>query len=169
VHKLAACLTDMSVTEWLRLLNRKVFFWVGEHRVDELLGARAYRNRAHTVLVVKTAALIAAHEASITLAAINTGSTLYDPRPRGSAAAIRCCRSPDTRSSIGVGRGERRRKPSPSSQSVRRCIRFDDKEIVWDSENGGFVIVNPDGTIETFYLAPDDDGAYYEFQCARTS
>jgi uncharacterized protein DUF7002 len=84
VDKLAACLIDMTVIEWLRLLNRKVFFWVGEHRVNELLGAQAYRNRAHMVLVVETASLVAAHEVEITLSAINTGSTLYDPRPRGS-------------------------------------------------------------------------------------
>jgi len=84
LNKLAASLTDMTVTEWLRLLNRKVFFWVDEHRVTELLGAKAYRNRAHIVLVADTAALVAAHEADITLAAINTGSTLYKPQPRGS-------------------------------------------------------------------------------------
>ena len=40
VGKLERCLTDMSVTEWLRLLNRKVFFWLIEERVEQLLGAK---------------------------------------------------------------------------------------------------------------------------------
>lgn len=31
-----------------------------------------------------------------------------------------------------------------------------------------FVVVNPDGTIETMYLR-DDDGAYFESECERTS
>jgi hypothetical protein len=84
LSKLAASLTDMTVTAWLRLLNRKVFFWVSEHRVDELLAAQHYRDREHVVLVVDTAALVTAHEPAITLSAINTGATLYNPPPRGS-------------------------------------------------------------------------------------
>ena len=74
----------MTVTEWLRLLNRKVFFWVSEHRVHELLAAQPYRDREHIVLVVDTAALVAALEPAITLSAINTGATLYNPPLRGS-------------------------------------------------------------------------------------
>jgi hypothetical protein len=82
--KLAACLTDMTVDEWLRLLNRKVFFWPHQKRVEELLGAKAYRDRAHLVLTVDTASLVGVYSPAITLAAINTGATLYDPQPRGS-------------------------------------------------------------------------------------
>jgi hypothetical protein len=74
----------MSVGEWLALLNRKVFFWVTEERVNELLAAQAYRDRAHVVLVVDTASLCAPYGDKITLAPINTGSTLYDPPRRGS-------------------------------------------------------------------------------------
>jgi predicted HTH transcriptional regulator len=55
VSTLAECLTDMTVSEWLRLLNRQVFFWVREQRVNELLGAQAYRDHAHIVLVLDTA------------------------------------------------------------------------------------------------------------------
>ena len=83
VAKLQACLTDMSVEQWLNLLNRKVFFWPTESRVEELLGARAYRDRAHLVLVVDRSSLVAAHADSITIAAINTGATLYNPPQRG--------------------------------------------------------------------------------------
>jgi hypothetical protein len=88
VVKLARCLTDMTVIERLHVLNRKVFFWVGEHRVTELLTAQAYRGRAHIVLIVDTAAVVAAYEADITLAPINTGCTLYDPQPRGSETLL---------------------------------------------------------------------------------
>jgi hypothetical protein len=88
VNKLAACLTDMTATEWLRLLNRKVFFWVSEQRVDDLLGAQAYRDRAHVVLLVDTASMVAAHQDKITLAPINSGATLYDPPPRGSETLV---------------------------------------------------------------------------------
>jgi hypothetical protein len=81
--KLANCLTGMTISEWLSLLNRKVFFWPTEERVQELLGAREYRARDHLVLVIRTASLVAIHGPEITLAPINTGAVLYDPPTRG--------------------------------------------------------------------------------------
>ena len=81
--KLARCLTDMSVGEWLALLNRKVFFWPTEERVQELLAAGEYRARDHLVLVIRTKSLVAIHGPEITLAPINTGAVLYNPPPRG--------------------------------------------------------------------------------------
>jgi alkylated DNA nucleotide flippase Atl1 len=83
VDKLQSCLTDMAVSEWVELLNRKVFFWPTDQRVEDLLGALAYRGREHLVLVVNTESLLAVHESAVTLAPINTGSVLYDPPPRG--------------------------------------------------------------------------------------
>jgi hypothetical protein len=88
LSKLEACLTDMTVAEWLALLNRKVFFWPTAERVHDLLGALAYRNRAHLVLMIRTSSLVAAHESAITLAPINTGSVLYDPPERGSRTLL---------------------------------------------------------------------------------
>src|SRR4051812_522398 len=38
---LKACLTDMSPREWYEHLNRRVFFWVREEKLNDLLGARA--------------------------------------------------------------------------------------------------------------------------------
>lgn len=81
--KLERCLTGMSVSEWLALLNRKVFFWPTEERVQELLGASEYRALDHLVLVVRTKSLVAIHGPEITLAPINTGAVLYNPPPRG--------------------------------------------------------------------------------------
>lgn len=80
---LERCLVGMTPVEWLRELNRRVFFWLAEDRVRGLLRGRAYGNRPHDVLTVDTASLVAAHEDEITLAPINTGSTIYNPRPRG--------------------------------------------------------------------------------------
>lgn len=80
---LLKCLRNMTPCEWHELLNRKVFFWVTEERVQQLLGARMYRNSAHTVITLDTASMLKAHQDEITLSPINSGSTLYDPRPRG--------------------------------------------------------------------------------------
>lgn len=83
--KLAAALTDMTVEQWLRQLNSKVFFWLQRERVDRLLSARAYRNSRHLVLTVDTKRLLD-HVGNdrVTLSRINTGSTAYRAAPRGS-------------------------------------------------------------------------------------
>lgn len=80
---LERCLVGMTPVEWYRELNRRVFFWLDEDRVTGLLRGRAYRGRPHNVLTVDTVSLVSAHEEEITLAPINTGSTIYNPRPRG--------------------------------------------------------------------------------------
>jgi hypothetical protein len=83
--KLAAALTDMTVEQWLRLLNSKVFFWLQRERVDRLLHARAYRNNSHLVITVDTQLLLDhIGDDSVTLSRINTGSTAYLAAPRGS-------------------------------------------------------------------------------------
>jgi hypothetical protein len=80
---LAQCLVGMTPVEWYRELNRRVFFWLNKGRVCGLLRGQAYRRRRHDVLTIDTASLVAAYEDQITLAPINTGSTIYNPRPRG--------------------------------------------------------------------------------------
>ena len=80
---LAQCLVGMTPVEWYCELNRRVFFWLNEGRVVGLLRGQAYRGRPHDVLTIDTASLVAAHSDQITLAPINTGSTIYNPRPRG--------------------------------------------------------------------------------------
>lgn len=81
---LAKCLTDMSLEEWLAVLNSRVFFWLDEPHLETLLGAKAYRDGAHDVIQVETAKLLELHESRITLSPINSGSTIYNARPRGS-------------------------------------------------------------------------------------
>jgi hypothetical protein len=75
----------MSLTEWYRLLNERVFFWVREERLQRLLNARAYREEAHTIIVVNAGELVGAHAGDIKLSPINSGSTAYVAVPRGRA------------------------------------------------------------------------------------
>ena len=80
--KLGACLVDMTVSEWLFMLNQKVFFWPSQRRCEELLGAKAYRDTWHTVIEVDSTALLKLHD--VTLSPINSGAVLYEPPKRGS-------------------------------------------------------------------------------------
>jgi hypothetical protein len=80
---LRKCLKGMTPPQWYRLLNSKVFFWLTAERVARLLSARAYRDREHTVLTIDTARLLQNHEEEVTLSPINSGSTVYNPQPRG--------------------------------------------------------------------------------------
>src|SRR5579862_6072994 len=82
--QLARCLTGgLTPAAWYRILNRRVFFWVSEDRLDRLLGARAYRQEAHDVITFDTASLLGEHLRSITLSPINSGATRPNPQPRG--------------------------------------------------------------------------------------
>jgi hypothetical protein len=74
---------DLTPTDWYRLLNARVFFWLTQSRLDTLLRAAAYRDRPHTILVVDTASLLARHAPRVELSPINSGSTVYNPAPRG--------------------------------------------------------------------------------------
>lgn len=81
--KLEACLDGMTLEEFYRMLNNRVFFWLTEKRLQTLLHARAYRDQQHTVLTVDTARLVEHYEQQITLSPINSGSTAYRAMPRG--------------------------------------------------------------------------------------
>jgi hypothetical protein len=83
LKRLEGALTDMTVQQWLVLLNSLCFFWPTTGRVKRLLGAPHYAELEHDVLVFDTAALIAAHGERVRLAAINTGATRPFARPRG--------------------------------------------------------------------------------------
>jgi len=83
-ERLRSCLTDMTPTQWYRLLNDRVFFWLTEERLIELLCAKAYRDREHDVLVVDTAALLASRGDAVLLSPINSGATIYNAPKRGS-------------------------------------------------------------------------------------
>jgi hypothetical protein len=77
------CLIDLTPAEWYRVLNNQVFFWVTKDRLLTLLSARAYRDRVHCILTVDTKQLLERHLERVKLSPINSGSTLYNPQPRG--------------------------------------------------------------------------------------
>jgi hypothetical protein len=83
-EKLRRCLRDgLTPRDWYRTLNRRVFFWVSEQRLMDLLEAKAYRGRRHTILTVPTARLLERFADRVTLSSINSGATLFNPAPRG--------------------------------------------------------------------------------------
>jgi hypothetical protein len=77
----------MTVEDWYRLINRKVFFWAEWKRLDWLLGARAYRGEPHVVIKVDTRTLIDQCAGRTTLTSMNSGSAL--PSSSGAPAPPR--------------------------------------------------------------------------------
>lgn len=70
-------LSDLTVAQWLEMLNNRVFFWLHADKLNTLLSARRYRNLAHDVITVDTASLVTAYADRIRLSPINSGATLY--------------------------------------------------------------------------------------------
>ena len=82
--QLASSLTDgLQPSDWYRLLNRHVFFWVREERLRRLLNARAYRARPHLVLEFDTEDIVTRDAERIRLTTMNTGNTRPRAFPRG--------------------------------------------------------------------------------------
>jgi hypothetical protein len=79
---LQKCLTHgMTRAEWYETLNRKVFFWVNEKRLNGML--RAYGGREHVIIIVDTHKLLSRQSLSVTLSPINSGNTRRKAVPRG--------------------------------------------------------------------------------------
>lgn len=81
----------LTVEDWYRLINGKVFFWAEWTRLKWLLGARAYRGQPHVVIKIETRALMDQCAARTTLTSINSGSAL-----RSSSGALAPTRGTDT-------------------------------------------------------------------------
>jgi hypothetical protein len=80
--RLAAVLTGgIDVTDWLRLINARVFFFPDEKRWRHL--ADVYADERQAVLVLNTDQVVARYLERIELAHMNTGATAYVPQPRG--------------------------------------------------------------------------------------
>ena len=83
---LSSCLDDqMSPVDWLRTLNRRVFFWADQAGLSRLLGARLNRGRERAVLVLDTLTLARRYAEHIELSPINSGATLRRAARRGRA------------------------------------------------------------------------------------
>ena len=81
---LAQCLDDgLTPSDWIRMLNQRVFFWVDQKDVDVHLRASIRHGEQRVVLVFDTLSLVSAYHHRIQLSAINTGSTMRRPARRG--------------------------------------------------------------------------------------
>jgi len=81
---LANCLeANLTPSDWLRILNARVFFWADLEGLDRLLGARLNRNREREVLIVDTLSLAKAHAERIELSPINSGVSMRKAARRG--------------------------------------------------------------------------------------
>lgn len=78
----ARFLADMTPPQWYRTLNSRVFFWLTEDRLERLLSAGLYRQRAHMVLEIDTATLLERHADAVTLSPINSGAIFPAGRAR---------------------------------------------------------------------------------------
>jgi hypothetical protein len=81
-HILASVLTDVTSSQWIGLLNSRVFFWLHPDRLRGLLCARRSRHQLHDVIMVDTRRFVEAYQDRIELSSINSGSTLYPNAPR---------------------------------------------------------------------------------------
>ena len=81
-NKLSTLLTGATTREWYELINRKTFFWVDPQRLLWMLRAPPYRNKTHSVLTVRTEALLDRHLEMVTLSDQNSGS-LHSGKIRG--------------------------------------------------------------------------------------
>lgn len=78
------CLDDgLTPSDWLRILNSRVFFWADETGLQRLLGAKMNRGRQREVLVFDTLLVAQAHMDTLCLSPINSGATIRKPARRG--------------------------------------------------------------------------------------
>ncbi len=83
---LGPALIDMTPAEWYAHLNARVFFWVGEARLERLLNTYRARDKVgfgSTILVLDTAKVMARHAAQTMLSPINSGFSLRYAQKRG--------------------------------------------------------------------------------------
>jgi hypothetical protein len=86
---LQAALIDLTVEQWLQLLNERVFLFLQRSQVDALVGARQYRDHPNLVISVDTASLVAAYESRVELCRINSGfAQRHNHTSRGSATFL---------------------------------------------------------------------------------
>lgn len=82
---LSPCLeAGVSLAEWYRLINGKVFFWPDRTRLEWFLSAVNYREAPHVVITLETRRLVALLRSRVTLSRINSGSA-YPSRSTGVA------------------------------------------------------------------------------------
>jgi hypothetical protein len=105
---LLRCLPQhISPTDWYRLLNKRVFFWLTRDRLIRLLNAGTYRDKAHDVLEIRTQEFIESYFDKIWFCPINSGCTKPMPHPRGDTTFLRIPDYPYSHWRTKRKRGER--------------------------------------------------------------
>lgn len=105
---LARCLQDeLSPSDWYRLLNGKVFFWLTRARLLRLMNAGAYRSDEHDVLELETSAIVTAYKDRIWFCPMNSGCTKPFPHARGKNTFQRISEYPYAAWATKRSRGER--------------------------------------------------------------
>lgn len=79
----------ISPSDWYRLLNKRVFFWLTRGRLLRLLDAGAYREKVHDVIHVDTQSLVSAYRDKIWLCPMNSGCTKPMPHRRDENTFLR--------------------------------------------------------------------------------
>ncbi len=130
-------------SDWYRLLNARVFFWMSPARLRRLLHARPYRAAAHDVLELDTRTLLSAWRGHVTLSAINSGATRPFPVRRGLATFLPIADYPYAAWRARRPRGERvvelavTHGVPDAARHVRRVVRMGggrDAEIVFAAQ-----------------------------------
>lgn len=67
----------ISIADWCKYINAKVFFWSNWVGLKILISANAYAGKPHIVLTVDTERLIRVYKDKIYLSSINSGSTYF--------------------------------------------------------------------------------------------
>jgi hypothetical protein len=80
---LARCLDGMTVEEWIRELNRRVFFWPTRECLETHLAAVRKRGYDHSVLEIDTAELLRLYGERVELSPINSGNATRNATRRG--------------------------------------------------------------------------------------
>lgn len=81
MHNLLPKLSGVTLEQFLKSLNDRVFLWAHPQRLEKLLGAKLYRDSLHDVLVIDAAKLVERHSENIRLSRMNTGSTIFPNTP----------------------------------------------------------------------------------------
>jgi hypothetical protein len=72
---------DTSLSDWLDLLNSRVFLWAKENSLLGLLKAKKYRDQVHTVLIFDTRKVFKKYRGRIEASDINSGAVLFPNAP----------------------------------------------------------------------------------------
>lgn len=123
-QSLDRCLVGLTPTEWYRLINSKVFFWLDPDRLDRQRGA--CEPRPQVVLVVDAERLLSRHADRAALSSINSGNARRKPAMRGRSTFVpykEWLASGWSGEAIGLGTDPRAGSRRPVELTVETAVR----------------------------------------------